>query len=92
MQDQLIFLLTLDGFIVVLGPVGRTFAPESPLEGMGDPFALAMSSNPRGVTPLGLNENSDVFADSKWCYDTPGVVHPDQVCQVKRAVIIIIII
>ncbi|XP_072935398.1 nitric oxide-associated protein 1 [Epargyreus clarus] len=28
---------------------------------------------------LTLNEKHEVFAQSKWFYDTPGVIHPDQV-------------
>lgn len=27
---------------------------------------------------MGLDENDPQFVDSKWMYDTPGVVHPDQ--------------
>lgn len=27
---------------------------------------------------MGLDENDEKFINSKWLYDTPGVVHPDQ--------------
>lgn len=27
---------------------------------------------------MGLDENDPLFSDSKWMYDTPGVIHPDQ--------------
>lgn len=28
----------------------------------------------------GLNEKDYEYAKSRWCFDTPGVMHPDQVC------------
>ncbi|XP_066144086.1 uncharacterized protein YqeH isoform X2 [Euwallacea fornicatus] len=37
------------------------------------------SFNMSGQTRLGINEKSPEFAFGKWCYDTPGVVHPDQI-------------
>lgn len=33
----------------------------------------------RGQTVMGIDENLPEFAFGKWCYDTPGVVHPDQI-------------
>lgn len=32
-----------------------------------------------GQQLLGINENKNDFKFSRWCYDTPGVVQPDQV-------------
>lgn len=46
-----------------------------------DPFASSASKvNTNRVTSssLGLDENDPQFKTSKWLYDTPGVVHPDQ--------------
>lgn len=31
---------------------------------------------------MGLNENDLDYALSKWCYDTPGVVQPDQILNI----------
>lgn len=28
---------------------------------------------------MGINEKLPEFVHGKWCYDTPGVVHPDQI-------------
>lgn len=28
---------------------------------------------------MGLDENDPDYAFSKWCYDTPGVIQPDQI-------------
>jgi hypothetical protein len=41
-----------------------------------------MEHSSEGPRPLsGLDPSDEEYAKSKWCYDTPGVVHPDQVCS-----------
>lgn len=70
----------------VLGQIGLTFY--NPLgkddvikQDKIDPFASdAVKVNRNRVTSsnLGLDENDGQFANSKWMFDTPGVVHPDQ--------------
>lgn len=35
--------------------------------------------NLRHTGKLGVNENHKDYKFSRWCYDTPGVVQPDQV-------------
>lgn len=60
----------------LIGHIGRTFESkegESP-----DQFSMTHNSgfNPKILT---VNEKGKEFKESKWCYDTPGVVQPDQV-------------
>lgn len=61
------------------GHIGRTFQAERPDSGL-DQFS--MKTYTEGSRPLsGLDPSDEDYAQSKWCYDTPGVVHPDQVCS-----------
>ncbi|KAK0089904.1 hypothetical protein PV326_004329 [Microctonus aethiopoides] len=57
-------------------------------ERIGRTFPTMMSTNKdvqaayeasRASGKFGINENSDIYKYSRWCYDTPGVIHPDQV-------------
>lgn len=52
---------------------GETFSEDQ--DEVTDPFSMG------GGLPkiLSLNENSDELRTSKWCYDTPGVMHPEQI-------------
>lgn len=60
----------------LIGHIGRTFEKEK--EDFTDP---AVSSHDGGFSGgiLTLNEKSEKYAMSKWCYDTPGVIQQDQV-------------
>lgn len=60
----------------LIGHIGRTFIPVNEIP--GDQFSLSQQSgfNPRIMT---LNEKSEKYKLSKWCFDTPGVVQPDQI-------------
>ncbi|XP_035912884.1 nitric oxide-associated protein 1 [Anopheles stephensi] len=60
----------------LLGHIGRTFGKEQ--EETFDHFSVTHRS---GVSPpiLTLNEKNEKYINSKWCYDTPGVVQPDQI-------------
>lgn len=61
-----------------LGHIDRTFTPEEPIDLNTDPFTLGM--NPNAGTGLKiLDEKSKEYVKSKWCFDTPGVLQPDQV-------------
>ncbi|XP_050077001.1 nitric oxide-associated protein 1 [Anopheles maculipalpis] len=60
----------------LIGHIGRTFEKEQ--EETFDQFSLTQRSG--APTPiLTLNEKSEKYINSKWCYDTPGVVQPDQI-------------
>lgn len=43
-----------------------------------DPFSISARKIP-GISNAVFNPNSKNFAMSKWCYDTPGTVNPQQV-------------
>uniref|UniRef100_A0A182W613 G domain-containing protein n=1 Tax=Anopheles minimus TaxID=112268 RepID=A0A182W613_9DIPT len=60
----------------LLGHIGRTFENEQ--EESFDHFSVTQRNG--GPTPiLTLNEKNEKYINSKWCYDTPGVVQPDQI-------------
>jgi ribosome biogenesis GTPase A len=66
----------------LIGHIGQTFAENKV---GGDPFAFTHQSGfTQGI--LTLNEKSDRYKLSKWCYDTPGVVQPDQVRCLKSSI------
>nr|CAH7747770.1 unnamed protein product [Callosobruchus chinensis] len=44
-----------------------------------DIFAATCSPNARGQTKLGINEKHPDYIASRWCFDTPGVVQPEQI-------------
>lgn len=63
-------------FATLIGHIGQTFADEKPQT--ADHFSVSQRGG--GPSPiLTLNEKSDDYINSKWCYDTPGVVQPDQI-------------
>ncbi|CAD7011590.1 nitric oxide-associated protein 1 isoform X2 [Ceratitis capitata] len=55
----------------LVGTIGRTFINKEE-----DIDAFAMSSGTQPITTL--NEMSQRYREAKWCYDTPGVMHPEQ--------------
>ncbi|XP_043477911.1 nitric oxide-associated protein 1 [Leptopilina heterotoma] len=64
-------------FATLQGRIGRTF--QVPIkEDEIDNFSLGTH---RTVIQkkFGLDENAEEFENSKWCYDTPGSIHPDQI-------------
>ncbi|XP_050099466.1 nitric oxide-associated protein 1 [Anopheles aquasalis] len=60
----------------LIGHIGSTF--QRPREESFDSFSVTQR-NGANVPILTLNEKSETYAQSKWCYDTPGVVHPAQI-------------
>ncbi|KAJ9597758.1 hypothetical protein L9F63_011366 [Diploptera punctata] len=65
----------------LIGHIGMTFYEKEPVEST-DPFSMGRA--PQYVKPLsGLNPSDKDYAMSKWCYDTPGVVHPEQLFLLK---------
>lgn len=65
----------------LIGHIGRTF--EKTNSEVQDPFSM---SHERGFTDkiFPMNENEKVYDMSKWCFDTPGVVQPDQVNKFRK--------
>ncbi|KAF5298147.1 hypothetical protein FQA39_LY02571 [Lamprigera yunnana] len=66
-------------YATLMGHMDRTFTLEMYQEEEQDPFSIKGHANASGQTKIGVNENNPIFAASKWCYDTPGVVHPEQI-------------
>ncbi|XP_063217346.1 nitric oxide-associated protein 1 [Bacillus rossius redtenbacheri] len=62
----------------LLGNIERTFQPRQFEEGK-DPFTLSNQVAKLTIGAPGLDPKDSVFAESRWCYDTPGTVQPDQV-------------
>ncbi|KAG4075871.1 hypothetical protein HA402_003697 [Bradysia odoriphaga] len=57
----------------LIGHIGRTF--EQPEDEVIDSFSMGKGA----PKVLHLNEASDDYAKSKWCFDTPGVVHNESI-------------
>lgn len=66
-------------YATLIGHIGRTFEGKEPVAGEGDIFSVKGHSNAVGRVSIGINENDRIYAMGKWCYDTPGVVQPEQV-------------
>lgn len=58
----------------LIGHIDRTFR-NAGAEETADSFGMGAS---RRAHPATLDERDGEFATSKWCYDTPGVVQPEQ--------------
>ncbi|XP_044753362.1 nitric oxide-associated protein 1 isoform X2 [Coccinella septempunctata] len=63
---------------VLMGRIDRSSSKNTETDHQ-DVFSIRPANNATGTTTLGLNENDPLYAHSRWCYDTPGVVQPDQI-------------
>lgn len=54
-------------------PSGNTFL-EKPADETNDAFLMGKAAAP----VLQINEKDKEYATSKWCFDTPGVIQPEQ--------------
>ncbi|XP_044261998.1 nitric oxide-associated protein 1 [Tribolium madens] len=61
----------------LIGHIGVTKNPDSITTDPKDLFAQGEASS--GKLTMGVDEKLAQFAYSKWCFDTPGVVQPDQI-------------
>lgn len=52
---------------------------EHPVNSQADPFSINAQKAPSGKVQIGIDEQDPTFKVTKWCYDTPGVVHSDQI-------------
>ena len=78
MRMQSLFCVPFS-FLHPSGHIGRTLEKEERVE-KNDPFTTDMRKLPVETKPImGINPNHDQYALSKWCYDTPGTVQPEQV-------------
>ncbi|XP_008547553.1 nitric oxide-associated protein 1 [Microplitis demolitor] len=55
--------------------IGRTFTRLTTTVGS----AMNRYEAAKASGKFGIDENDDFYKHGRWCYDTPGVVHPDQV-------------
>ncbi|GJQ75776.1 hypothetical protein Trydic_g17847 [Trypoxylus dichotomus] len=72
-------------YATVISHIGRTFSSEKPPSQSGDIFSVKGSSDSLGKINVGINENDETYAFSKWCCDTPGVVQPEQLLHLLTA-------
>lgn len=64
----------------LIGHIGQSFTRKiGPNEENKDSFSVQGHNNISGSLKLGVLETHPDFVTSKWCYDTPGVVQPDQI-------------
>lgn len=61
--------------LTFLERIGRTFTRLTTTVGS----AMNRYEAAKASGKFGIDENDDFYKHGRWCYDTPGVVHPDQV-------------
>lgn len=61
----------------LVGHIGRTFMPST--KSGADPFSMRMGEGTPIENILTVDENHKIYKSSTWCYDTPGVVQPEQI-------------
>lgn len=64
-------------YATLIGHIGTTFEVRND-EVSTDPFSVRSKST-ESTQILTLNENHKDYIQSKWCYDTPGVVQKEQI-------------
>ncbi|XP_011698761.1 PREDICTED: nitric oxide-associated protein 1 [Wasmannia auropunctata] len=57
--------------------IGRTFQSKSEIKVGNDLFVVGKYN--KHTQQLGFDENKEEYKYSRWCYDTPGTIQPDQV-------------
>ncbi|KAL0126503.1 hypothetical protein PUN28_005099 [Cardiocondyla obscurior] len=62
-------------YVTLQGHVGRTFQLKSRSEIKNNPFLVEGYKRQK----VEFDENKKEYKYSRWCYDTPGTIHPDQV-------------
>ncbi|CAG9836591.1 unnamed protein product [Diabrotica balteata] len=63
----------------LIGRIEQTFSKHTRQPEKADAFSSQPQRNNSGRTTMGVDENHPDYASGRWCYDTPGVVHPDQI-------------
>ncbi|ERL87636.1 hypothetical protein D910_05027 [Dendroctonus ponderosae] len=66
-------------YATLIGRVERSQQPRPSKDEIPDNFSVGGTRNVSGITCMGINEELPEFVHGKWCYDTPGVMHPDQI-------------
>lgn len=60
-----------------LGHIGRTFYSKSEFIEQNDLFTEGKYN--RAEQQFGFDETKEEYKYSRWCYDTPGTIQPDQI-------------
>lgn len=60
-----------------LGHIGRTFQSKSDIKVENDIFVEGRYK--KHTQQFGFDETKEEYKYSRWCYDTPGTIQPDQV-------------
>ncbi|KAK7793917.1 hypothetical protein R5R35_011850 [Gryllus longicercus] len=68
----------------LIGHIGCTFEDMTNISSGKDPFSLRITESGHVKLP-GLDPNHKDFVKGKWCYDTPGTIHPDQIIDILTA-------
>lgn len=67
-------------YATLIGHIGQTFLKTNESDNeTKDHFSVAGHANASGKLKMGIKENSEEYALSRWCFDTPGVIQPDQI-------------
>lgn len=64
-------------YILNLGHIGRTFYSKSDIKMENDLFVEGRYK--KHPQQFGFDETKEEYRHSRWCYDTPGTIQPDQV-------------
>ncbi|CAH0554831.1 unnamed protein product [Brassicogethes aeneus] len=71
-------------YATLIGHIGRSYEKEAEDEAK-DVFSVTANSNASGKLKMGVDESHPDYALSRWCYDTPGVIQPDQIINILTA-------
>lgn len=78
LQQQQLSNFKSPQYASLMGHIDRTFKSNKEKQEVFDPFAIQMKSG-EIADRVGIDDKDHVYVTNKWCYDTPGVVQPDQV-------------
>ncbi|KAJ8920237.1 hypothetical protein NQ315_011898 [Exocentrus adspersus] len=64
----------------LIGRIGQTYSRDNDTDvEVKDCFLMSTKTNDPGNVRMGIDENHPEYALSRWCFDTPGVVQPNQI-------------
>lgn len=64
----------------LIGHIGQTYLKASNTDNeTKDCFSVKGHANASGKLKMGIDENDPEYIASRWCFDTPGVIQPDQI-------------
>ncbi|KAJ8931915.1 hypothetical protein NQ314_015184 [Rhamnusium bicolor] len=73
-------------YATLIGHIGQTYSKlKDDEDKTKDLFSMQGNSNASGKLKMGINESHPDYALTRWCFDTPGVVQPDQILHLLTA-------